>query len=234
MVEKIIKKNTTTAESSPTMKEWDALTFDPQEAPNYDEIMDLRDAIDLCFTENFSHLISTTTTKDPIGPKLVKERSTNKEDIGARITRLRPIAAVVKTVLTEGCHRRGLKFEERAASATATTAAAATVTPLKRSRASSNFTTPSAKKPRAGTFAPMKKRSRKRCCVRGCAGVDQLTCVQPMPGPLPANASVKVQTSYNKRLWKRRETLRRLGLSQLLSPDDETKDLRFCKSHPWE
>jgi len=181
-------------------------------------------------------LVSTTTTKDPIGPKLVKERSTNKEDIGARITRLRPIVAAVKTVLTEGCHRRGLKFEERAASAIATTAAAATtatatiVTPFKRSRASSNFTTPSAKKPRAGTFAPMKKRSRKRCCVRGCAGVDQLTCVQPMPGPLPGNASVKVQTSYNKRLWKRRETLRRLGLS----PDDETKDLRFCKSHPWE
>ena len=51
-----------------------------------------------------------------------------------------------------------------------------------------------------------------------------------MPGPLPANASVKVQTSYNKRLWKRRETLRRLGLS----PDDETKDLRFCKCHLWE
>ena len=181
-----------------------------------------------------------------IGPKLVKERASNKEDIGARITRLRPIVAAIKTALTEGCHRRsrrirrGRKFEDKAASATATTAAAATtataatVTPLKRSRASSNFTTPSAKKPRAGTFAPMKKRSRKQCCVRGCAGVDQLTCVQPMPGPLSANASVKVQTSYNKRLWKRRETLRRLGLSQLLSPDDETKDLRFCKSHPWE
>ena len=73
----------------------------------------------------------------------------------------RPIAAVVKTVLTEGCHRRGLKFEERTAAATATTAAAATtattattatattVTPIKQSRASSNFTTPTAEKPRA-------------------------------------------------------------------------------------
>mmetsp|Transcript_28451 Transcript_28451/g.40047 ORF Transcript_28451/g.40047 Transcript_28451/m.40047 type:complete len:654 (+) Transcript_28451:210-2171(+) len=86
----------------------------------------------------------------------------------------------------------------------------------------------------AATPTTTSKRKRSRyCCFEGCTSkgdTHKWSRIAPFPDPLPEQASERRRATFAAKDFRRRETLRRIGLD----PNDARKDLRLCDKHPFE